>query len=73
MARSPKPPAPTAPAMAEALIMAITQTVMPPIRPGSASGRITWRTMCQRRKPMAWAASISPWSTSFRLTWATRV
>ncbi|MNV43582.1 hypothetical protein D3C71_1352980 [compost metagenome] len=52
--------------------MAMMLTVMPPMMPGSASGSSTWRTMCQRRQPMARAASTSPWSTSFRLTCAMR-
>ena len=34
--------------------------------PGSASGSSTFITICRVVAPMAWAASISPWSTSRR-------
>ncbi|MNZ09934.1 hypothetical protein D3C78_267640 [compost metagenome] len=61
-----------APATAEALIMLTRVMVKPATMPGRASGSSTCQTMCQRRQPMACAASIRPRSTSRRLTSAMR-
>src|SRR5450830_914829 len=72
MAMSPRPPAPTAPAMAEAPIIDTTVMVKPATMLGRASGSSTCQMMCQRPQPMAWAASIRPLSTSFRPTSAMR-
>ncbi|MNY55648.1 hypothetical protein D3C86_1916430 [compost metagenome] len=58
--------------MAEELIIVTRVMVNPPTIPGSASGNNTCQTMCQRRQPMACAASINPWSTSRKLTSAMR-
>ncbi|MNN55310.1 hypothetical protein D3C81_1701790 [compost metagenome] len=58
--------------MAEELIRVTRVMVKPPTMPGSASGSSTCQTMCQRRQPMACAASTKPWSTSRRLTSAIR-
>ena len=58
--------------MADELIMVTSVMVKPPTIPGSASGNSTCQMMCQRRQPMACAASIRPWSTSRKLTSAIR-
>ncbi len=42
------------------------QMAAPESRLGKASGKSTLRMICQSVEPMDCAASMTPWSTSFR-------
>src|SRR5581483_7468407 len=64
MPRSPRPPPPTAPTMAEKPIRLTTVSVSASTIAGMASGSSTLRTICSGLAPHARAASISPRSTS---------
>src|SRR5256885_2041736 len=71
MARSPMPPPPTTPAMAEYDRKLTASTVSASTRPERASTMSTRQTICSSEAPMACAASITPRGTS-RRHWSTR-
>lgn len=64
MAKSPSPPPPTAPAIAEYPIKVIKLIVMPCIILGIASGTSTLKMVCFVVAPIESAASINPEETS---------
>src|SRR5690606_4924301 len=64
MPRSPRPPPPMAPAMAEYPIRLIMVTMVAATRPGRASGSSTFMMICSGLAPMARAAVSRPESTS---------
>ncbi len=64
MARSPRPPPPRAPAMAEAPIREIMASVTPRTMECRASGISTFQMIWKGEAPTDWAASMTPGSTS---------
>ena len=69
MAKSPRPPAPTTPAMAVRFSRLMAVMVVPRAMEATLSFRYTRKMISKGLEPMAKAASIKPGSSSAKAPW----